>query len=271
MILCTAGLGLLLYPLIRGHEARWPAWCFGMMAMALVILAIFLWQQRRAAALTGSPLLEIGMFRDHAFSVGAIMMLLFYATLTPFFLIFTLLLQIGLGCSPMQAALELSVLALTFSIASFAAGRLAARGARPVLLAGALVGVVGGLLAIGAGMLARPMAAWHLLPALVVLGIGEGLFMTPGLNFILSGIHDRHVGSASGVLTTMQRMGGAFGVALLGLVFFDTRDQALPAGMAQTEAYARAFTATAACVTALMAALVPLLYSIPVASRGSGR
>ena len=147
VILCTIGLGLLLYPLIRGHEAGWPAWCLGMMALALAILGVFLWQQQRVAARSGSPLLEIGIFHDRAFSVGAIMTLLFYATLTPFFLIFTLLLQIGLACSPLQAALELSVLAVTFSIASFVAGRLVVHGTRAVLFAGALIGVGGGLLA----------------------------------------------------------------------------------------------------------------------------
>ena len=216
-----------------------------------------------------APLLDVSMFRDRAFSVGAAMTLLFYSTLTPFFLIFTLLLQIGLGCSPMQAALELSVLAGTFSVASFAAGRLAARGARPVLFAGVGICVAGGMLAVAAGLFARPMTALHLLPALVVLGVGEGLFMTPCLNFILSSIHDRHVGSASGVLTTMQRMGGSFGVALLGLLFFDTRDHMLASGAAETEAYVRAFTATAAGVTLVMLSLAALLYLVPATRRAA--
>jgi EmrB/QacA subfamily drug resistance transporter len=263
VLFSTAGLGLILYPLIRGHEAGWPSWYFGMGVAGVLLFAIFLWQQERQSTRSGSPLLDLGLFRDRAFSVGAVMTLLFYATLTPFFLIFTLLLQLGLGCTPMQAGLELSVLAVTFSLASFAAGKLAARGARPVLFAGATVGVVGGLLAIAAGLFAQPLGASHLLPALIVLGIGEGLFMTPSLNFILSSIPDRHAGSASGVLTTMQRMGGSFGVALLGLLFFDTRDHLMAAGITETTAYVRAFVAAATGVTLLMAALLPLLWLVP--------
>lgn len=269
VVLSTLGLGLLLYPLIRGREAGWPSWCLAMVLASAVLLAVFVWQQQRTSLLGVAPLLDVGMFRDRAFSVGAAMTLLFYSTLTPFFLIFTLLLQIGLGCSPMQAALELSVLAVTFSIASFAAGRLAARGARPVLFAGVGIGVAGGMLAVAAGLFAQPMTALHLLPALVVLGVGEGLFMTPCLNFILSSIHDRHVGSASGVLTTMQRMGGSFGVALLGLLFFDTRDHMLAAGAVEMDAYVHAFTATAAGVTLVMLALVGLLYLVPATRRAA--
>jgi hypothetical protein len=41
----------------------------------------------------------------------------------------------------------------------------------------------------------------YLLPSLIIIGAGYGLFMTPILNAVLSGIEDRHVGAASGVLT----------------------------------------------------------------------
>jgi hypothetical protein len=58
------------------------------------------------------------------------------------------------------------------------------------------------------------VAAWLLL-SLLLVGIGMGLFMTPILNAMMSGIQDRHVGSASGVLTTTQRGGNALGVAAL--------------------------------------------------------
>jgi hypothetical protein len=42
----------------------------------------------------------------------------------------------------------------------------------------------------------------------------------PILNAVMSGIHDRHVGSASGVLTTMLRGGNALGVAALEVLSF---------------------------------------------------
>ncbi|WP_343713149.1 MFS transporter, partial [Inquilinus sp.] len=41
--LSALGLGLLLYPLIEGREAGWPAWSLAMLAAALPVLALFAW------------------------------------------------------------------------------------------------------------------------------------------------------------------------------------------------------------------------------------
>jgi hypothetical protein len=44
--------------------------------------------------------------------------------------------------------------------------------------------------------------------------------IAPLLNIILAGVPPRDAGSASGVLTTFQQLGGAVGVAVVGVVFF---------------------------------------------------
>jgi hypothetical protein len=44
--------------------------------------------------------------------------------------------------------------------------------------------------------------------------------IAPLLNIILAGVPGRDAGSASGVLTTFQQLGGAIGVAIVGVVFF---------------------------------------------------
>jgi hypothetical protein len=57
-------------------------------------------------------------------------------------------------------------------------------------------------------------------PALVLLGVGMGLTMAPFFDIVLAGVEDRESGSAAGVLTAVQQLGGAFGVAVLGTTFF---------------------------------------------------
>jgi hypothetical protein len=57
-------------------------------------------------------------------------------------------------------------------------------------------------------------------PALTLLGIGMGLTMSPFFDIVLAGVDDRESGSAAGVLTAVQQLGGAFGVAILGTLFF---------------------------------------------------
>ena len=87
--------------------------------------------------------------------------------------------------------------------------------------------------------------------------------MTPILNTVMSGIHDRHVGSASGVLTTMQRGGNALGVAALEVPFFLTLSGAGSRGLNQTASYVQAFGVVALCNIVMLLAVVGLLRLLP--------
>ena len=44
--------------------------------------------------------------------------------------------------------------------------------------------------------------------------------LAPLFDFVLAGVEDHEVGSASGVLNAIQQLGGATGIAVLGTVFF---------------------------------------------------
>ncbi|MGI8576513.1 MAG: hypothetical protein ACR2KG_01045, partial [Nocardioidaceae bacterium] len=55
---------------------------------------------------------------------------------------------------------------------------------------------------------------------LLVAGAGLGLFIAPVINIVLAGIQTEGAGSASGVLSTVQQMGAAIGIAITGIVFF---------------------------------------------------
>ncbi len=47
-----------------------------------------------------------------------------------------------------------------------------------------------------------------------------GAMLAPLFDFVLAGVDDDEVGSASGVLNAMQQLGGAIGIAVIGTVFF---------------------------------------------------
>jgi hypothetical protein len=47
-----------------------------------------------------------------------------------------------------------------------------------------------------------------------------GLAMAPFFNIVLAGVDDEETGSAAGALTSVQQLGGAFGIAVLGTLFF---------------------------------------------------
>jgi MFS family permease len=121
----------------------------------------------------------------------------------------------------MTAALVLGPYALGFLVVSLVVPRLVARFGGWVIVTGALV------LAIGMAVLAWQAAigyahlhAVDLAPALVVVGLGQGLVMIPLLGVILAQIPVDRAGVASGVLATTQQATLALGVAGLGTLFF---------------------------------------------------
>jgi len=217
----SAGLLLLVYPLVQGRELDWPPWTFLAMAAAVPVLAVFAAWERRKKAADGSPLVDLGLFRQRAFVAGLLVAGIFFMGIPAFFLTFTLWLQIGLGFTALHAGLTAIPFAVGSALASTASVRLAPRLGRRILSLGTLLITIG-----MAGVIATvdryggATHSWQLIPALAVCGLGLGSVIAPLVNVVLAGIRGQDAGSASGVLTTVQQVGGAVGVALIGVIFF---------------------------------------------------
>jgi hypothetical protein len=110
-----------------------------------------------------------------------------------------------------------------------------------------------------------------LIPSLLLQGVGYGLLMTPILNVVLSGIQDRFVGAAAGVLTTMQRGGNAIGMAVLEIPFAALLDHARVAGVPDHIAYVDAFMAVSTCIVVMVLAVIVLLLLLPLAPPATGQ
>jgi EmrB/QacA subfamily drug resistance transporter len=261
--LSTLAMLLLMLPLVEGPERGWAGWPVVMLVASPVAFVGFYLHQRWKSRRGLSPLLETDLFGDRAFNVGALLILIFWASTTPFSFSYVLLMQTGYGYSPLTTAANLAILGAAFGIVSPIASRLVPFGVRRIMMAGVLVDLTGMLLALVLCWTVDPLPAEWLLPSLLFVGIGMGLFMTPILNAVMSGIHDRHVGSASGVLTTMQRGGNALGVAALEVPFFLTLSGAGSRGLSQTASYVQAFGAVALCNVLMLLAVVGLLLLLP--------
>ncbi|WP_426440365.1 MFS transporter [Bradyrhizobium genosp. P] len=267
--LSSLGLGMLLFPLIEGREAGWPAWSLIMLVSSFAVFALFMAQQHRKTIDGTSPLLDTSLFRDRAFPVGLLLMLLFFGTISPYILTFSYLTQIGLGLSPVKSALYFSPMAITFVITNLMVGRFAGTDARRTLFAGAVLAAGGTALGYVACALI-PVSTFtpaYIIPGLAVLGVGQGLFMTPVVNAVLTEISEAHTGAASGVLNTMQRVGNALGIAILEIPFFSVLDHAQHSGVSPAEAYTSAFASVAAWLTVALVAVVLLLRFLPAAQR----
>jgi EmrB/QacA subfamily drug resistance transporter len=218
--LAVLAAGTLVLPLVEGHSLGWPAWVFFMMVAAVPLSGAFVVSQRRARARGRMPLVLPELFRHRSFSVGLVLNGLLSATVSCFALTFTLLLQVGHNFTPIHAVL--TALFITAGIVP-TAGALSksvipALG-RYALTLGTIV-IAAGIATVGIAAQHEPFSTWKLAPGLFVLGAGMGLCFTSLLPFVLSSIDRDNVGSASGTANAVQQIGGAFGIALAGAVFF---------------------------------------------------
>ncbi len=220
VLLATAGILLLVYPLVEGQVAGWPAWTFICMALSPVFLALFILYERSLPS-TRFPLVQLSLFRIKSFSLGVAISAVFIAGIPAFFFTFSLMLQVGLGFSALNAGLTTIPWSLASAFASFMSARVAPRLGKWTIAIGSALLVIGMLSVIGTLLLqGTQVTGWELIPSFVISGLGLGTVIAPLLNIILAGVPGRDAGSASGVLTTFQQLGGAIGVAVVGVVFF---------------------------------------------------
>jgi EmrB/QacA subfamily drug resistance transporter len=221
VLLITAALLLLLYPLVQGRQLGWPAWTFAAMAASVPAAGLFVWYERAQDRRDGSPLVQLSLFGQRAFSIGIAIAVTFFLGVTSFALILTLFLQVGLGFTPLHAGLTFLPFSGGVLIASAAAARLAPRFGRGVTMTGALVMAAGmaGLIATVAHYGAAVTTA-ELVPGLIVAGLGMGSVLAPLADILLAGVDRQHAGSASGLFNTSIQLGASIGVALIGVIFF---------------------------------------------------
>lgn len=211
----TLGTGGLVYAFIRVSDAGWSdARALVSFAAAAVLLAGFTAVERRAR----QPIAPLRLFahRDRAGAYAGV--LLIPAGMFSAFYFLTLFVQQVLGYGPLRAgAAFLPLTVAAFVVLRFVAGLVQRFGARPVLVAGTA------LIATAELWLARLDAAdgyaAGLLGPLVLLGLGTGLVFMPLNATILAGTGPEEVGAASGLLQTLQWLGGTLGLAVLVTAF----------------------------------------------------
>jgi EmrB/QacA subfamily drug resistance transporter len=219
--LISAALLMLLYPLVEGRELGWPLWTFVSMAATVPTLAVFIAWERAKDRRDGSPLVQLGLFRQRAFAVGIAIAITFFLGVTSFALILTLFLQIGLGFGPLHAGVTFLPFSVGVLLASGAAARLAPKFGRAVTMTGALV-MAGGMTGLIATVhhYGSAVTTWELVPALVVAGLGMGTVLAPLADILLARVQPQDAGSASGIFNTALQLGASIGVAVIGVIFF---------------------------------------------------
>jgi MFS family permease len=217
----AVGMVMLVFPLVEGRALGWPAWLVAMLVVSLPVLGGFAVSQLRRKRAGVAPLVEPSLFGNRAYLAGVSFDLVFVGSMAGVVLIFNVLLQAGLGFTPWHSAITTVPWAAGAFVGSAIGGMTMAKFGRRVLHAGLVVETLG-LLAIyvtlqaaGAGV-----GSLELLPSMMVGGLGMGMVFVPLFDIVMAGVEPHEMGSASGVLKTVDGLAMSLGVAGLGSVFF---------------------------------------------------
>lgn len=269
LALLSLGLVALLVPLIEGQDLGWPPWTYLTLAAGAGLIALFgLWELRVARA-GRAPLVPPHLFSHPAFTGGVILALVYFASFTGIFFTISLLWQAGLGHTALEAGLVSVPFAIGSIIGAAFSDRLSRMLGRTVLVMGTAL-VSTGLIWVWLVLLLTPASAlshWQLLVPLFIAGLGNGCFIAPNVQFIVATVDRAEAGAASGVISVMQRIGSAIGIAVVGSVLFGT----LHVTGSTPAAVADAFTSSAAAALAVSAGLsvVAFLFVFTLPRRAS--
>jgi len=178
----------------------------------IAAIAAFIFWELRAK----SPMLDMKLFKNRAFSVSSLTLTLTFLAMTGVFFSMSQLQQLILGMSPLDASLSMIPLMIPMLLFSPLVPNIVKKlGARITIGAGLLVTAIAFVIM---STWTADITYWHLLVAMVIMMLGISAAMTPGTNILMSSVPRNRSGMGSAMNDTTRELGGALGVAVLGAV-----------------------------------------------------
>ncbi|MDG4786104.1 MFS transporter [Micromonospora sp. WMMD1102] len=223
-LLCTAGMTALVWSVISSAKDGWSSasTVAGLVGAVVLLTAFVLWERRVA-----EPMLPMSLFRDRNLGGASLSIVLLSLSAGGVLLALTQYLQFVLGYGPMRAGLAFVPMLVTVLVCN-GLGVLVDRrfGARVTIATGL------SLMAAGFGTLASigPADGYPTLAAaLVLIGAGSGISGPAAVGTLLAALPPERAGVGSAVNDTVQQLGAALSVAVLGSVLAAAYRSAMPA------------------------------------------
>ncbi|MEU7607497.1 MFS transporter [Streptomyces sp. NPDC041003] len=214
-LLSTLGMVALVYGFIRASQDGWrdPV-TLGSFGAAVVLLTLFILNERRSP----QPITPLHMFADRNRAGTYGIMLMLACAIFGMFFFLTLFVQIVLGFSPIQAGLAFLPVSVMVAVGAGLTSQLLPKfGPKPFMVGGALSS------AAGLGWLTQTDVhstyLGSILGPMLLFAFGMGLQFVSLTLMALSDVPERESGAASGLLNTMQQVGGSLGLSILVTVF----------------------------------------------------
>jgi EmrB/QacA subfamily drug resistance transporter len=211
--LSVAGLGTLVYGVIRGGSDGWiDGVTVGSLAAGVVLVGVFIAHEAR----TPVPLLDVRVFRNPRFTGASVAVAACYFALFGTIFLVTQHLQVLLGYGTLAAGIRTVPFALALMVVANLTPRLVARfGPRQL--------IVTGLLVVAASQIPRIASTPETGYDLIFIGqtmfaVGMGLLIAPATASIMGSLPPARAGVGSAMNDTARQVGGALGVAVMGSV-----------------------------------------------------
>jgi EmrB/QacA subfamily drug resistance transporter len=241
-LVASSGLFALVFGFARAESEGWtdPV-TLAFLGAAVALLAAFVALQRHVA----NPLLPLRVVTDRNRGGSFLAIGVAGAGIFGVFLFLTFYLQSTKGLNPLETGL--AFLPMNFAIvitATLVNTKILVRtGPRPLVPTGMLFAALGMVLLTRIGV--DTAYASHVLPSLLLIGLGFGLVVAPSFATATLGVPRHDSGVASAMVNTSQQVGGSIGTALLStLAVSATTDYIVsngPGAQAAVEGYVTAF------------------------------
>ena len=214
-LLGCGGLVALVYGFSEAEPRGWTSpSVLTLLVAGVILLGAFVWWQSRAA----SPLLPLRIVKDRVRAGSLATMGLATIGMFGVFLFLTYYLQVVLGYPPVRTGLAFMPISAGIIIgATQIAARLLPRTAPRTLMSSGMVLAAAGMVLLSS-LTVHAQYVPHVLPALLLLGLGMGLTFMPVYATATAGVPAQDAGVASAVLNTVQQMGASLGTVLLNTI-----------------------------------------------------
>jgi EmrB/QacA subfamily drug resistance transporter len=211
VILGSGGLFALVFGFSQAEPQGWDsALTWGPLAASVVLLVGFVLRQRTAP----NAVLPLGVILDRDRGASYLAILVAGSGMFGVFLFLTYYLQSTLGFTPMRTGLGFLPMVVSIIVTAQIQSNLLIPRFGPKLL------VPIGMLLAATGLLSFTLLDVdstypHVLPGLILMGIGMASIMPASFQLATLGVEQRLAGAASALVSTSQQVGGAIGTALL--------------------------------------------------------
>jgi EmrB/QacA subfamily drug resistance transporter len=253
----TGGLVAIVYGVVSTDSHAWGS---GLVLLSLgigvVLLGLFVFVESRHA----HPLVPLRLFRSRGVTGANLMMVLLGSAMFGVFFFLSQYLQDVRGYSPLRTGFAFLPMPLALITGTQVSSRLLGRVSGRLLLVGApLISVVG---LVGLSRLDEHTPYWQIgLPG-ALLTFGIGMCLVPITLAATTGVARADAGLASGVINATRQIGGSLGLAALLTIASSHAHATISHGAAyaETAGFARAFVV---CAALLVVASIVALTVLP--------